>query len=729
MGGTVSIRKTIAVVLCLLFMGTSIMSSSAVEIVSLSPPSSRANWLYVGVTGPNNYRSIQTAINNASNYYTIFVYNGTYYEHVVVNKTVTIKGQDRNTTIIDGNGTGDVVLLAAYKAAISGFTVRNSGDSTQSGNPDAGIYVNAHYTTITGNDITSNRYGIFVYYSRTNGLIADNRIVTNRGDGILLFASSGRMTIVNNTIEDNNQAGKAARGGIWIEQSNNNIISGNFISNNSGWGNILMTGPACYNNIIKGNIITKHAKAFYIYSYCQNNHIHNNSIINSYIGLYIKNGNNYNTIHGNMITQNQYGIWFDVYSSVNNSIFHNNFKHNYVHAIDPYINIWDNGYPSGGNYWDDYTGVDNDGDHIGDTPYNIPGGNNKDYYPLMGTYGPPNAVFTSTIHWKNVTFNASGSYDYDGSIVSYSWDFDDTTNGTGMTINHSYLDYGTYHVVLTVTDDEGRSGTCTKAILINAPPVFGAPAPANGSANQPLNFTWSIPITDPNGDRFAYTIQSSNGQTTSGAGQTNGTKSLLLPGLALFTTYTVWVNATDPRGSALFTRAWYSFTTRSNTPPDTPYTPTGAPSGKTQSIYTYQTSTIDPDADTLYYQWDWGDGTQSDWLGPFASGANASADKSWSQKGDYTITVKAKDQFDAESDWSEALTVYIVEPRAALLIGLKKNTQDYDDEYLMFSPGLLIVFPSKTIVCTSGTVLLQKDFKGHLGRFFVIAFGTAALLP
>ena len=76
--------------------------------------------------------------------------------------------------------------------------------------------------------------------------------------------------------------------------------------------------------------------------------------------------------------------------SSNNEIYHNNFyTSGEDNAYDDFSNIWDDSYPSGGNFWDDYTGEDNDGDGIGDTPYDIPGeGNNKDNYPLMNPYVP-----------------------------------------------------------------------------------------------------------------------------------------------------------------------------------------------------------------------------------------------------------------------------------------------------------------------------------------------------
>jgi hypothetical protein len=96
----------------------------------------------------------------------------------------------------------------------------------------------------------------------------------------------------------------------------------------------------------------------------------------------------------------------------------------------------------------------------------------------------------------------------------------------------------------------------------NQPPVFGTPTPSDGSTNNPLSFTWSIPISDPEGNIFSWTIQCSNGQTNSESDAVNWTKTLTLSGLASSMTYTVWVNATDPAGSGLYTSKLYTFTTK-----------------------------------------------------------------------------------------------------------------------------------------------------------------------
>jgi parallel beta-helix repeat protein len=97
-------------------------------------------------------------------------------------------------------------------------------------------------------------------------------------------------------------------------------------------------------------------------------------------GIYLHDSYN-NSISGNKVTDNVWGIGLG--NSFNNTIYHNNFVDNTAQTLSiNSINIWDNGYPSGGNYWSNYTGVDANGDSIGDTPYVIDA-NNTDNYPLM----------------------------------------------------------------------------------------------------------------------------------------------------------------------------------------------------------------------------------------------------------------------------------------------------------------------------------------------------------
>lgn len=231
------------------------------------------------------------------------------------------------------------------------------------------------------------------------------------------------------------------------------------------------------------------------------------------------------------------------------------------------------------------------------------------------------------------------------------------------TLALSDLSYLTKYTVWVNATDLGGSGLFVQAWFTfmtkapSTPPVFGTPSPANNSVNNHLSFTWSIPINDLEGDLFSWSIHCSNGQISSGTGASNGTKSLVLTGLLSLTTYKVWVNATDPDGSSLYTRAWYTFTTEPNIPPNKPSKPSGTASGKIKTLYTYTTGLLDPNGDKVYYNWSWGDGNYSGWFGPFASGATASANHTWTVKGSYEVKVKAKDPSGNESAWSEPLTV------------------------------------------------------------------------
>jgi len=92
---------------------------------------------------------------------------------------------------------------------------------------------------------------------------------------------------------------------------------------------------------------------------------------------------------------------------------------------------------------------------------------------------------------------------------------------------------------------------------------------------------------------------------------------------------------------------------RINNAPDKPAAPSGPSSGKAGDECSYTAVTTDIEGDEIYYMFDWGDGSTSEWLGPYDSGQAVSASHSWENRGTYDVRVKAKDANGAESDWSD----------------------------------------------------------------------------
>jgi len=218
------------------------------------------------------------------------------------------------------------------------------------------------------------------------------------------------------------------------------------------------------------------------------------------IGFTIKNGikgimfenSSENIIKNNTITDNNYGIYIDNVS-VNNTIYQNNFLNNINNVYDLSTNFWD--LPSGGNYWDDYIGMDSDDNGIGDTPYNISGGNNKDLHPLMEPITEkPEADFiylpTNPTTQDVINFNDT-STDMDGYIVSWSWDFGDGNSSTKQNATHKYVNNGYYNITLKINDNYGATGKISRKLnVLNVGPTADFDySPSNPTDLQSVIFT------------------------------------------------------------------------------------------------------------------------------------------------------------------------------------------------------------------------------------------------
>ena len=414
---SVLFKRTLVIGIIIIFIGMNVNPSTGIIVEKTT----------ISTIGSRGY--IQDLIDNASDGDTIYIPSGIYYESIVIDKSISLIGEDKDTTIIDVGGLGFVcaVYIIADNVSVSGFTITNN-----SGFWSKGIMIHESDNIVISGNIIQHTGGCGVGIGRfsDSAIIIDN-IIMNQLNGICIDADIN--TIIGNTILDNSW-------GIQLHEVNGNTITGNIISKNSQGMNLYDS----INNTITGNTISNN-------------------------GIRLINSSN-NTIIGNNISNTRYGIRLQD-SSNNNDIYHNNFIENTQNAYDYCDNIWDNGYPSGGNYWDDYNGTDSDEDGIGDTPYSIPRGDNEDRYPLMypTCNVPPNKpIIDGTITGKpgieyEYTFNAT---DLNDDAVMYIVDWGDDNNewteygdpGVEIILNHTWDAYGKYKIKAKAIDIHGNEG-------------------------------------------------------------------------------------------------------------------------------------------------------------------------------------------------------------------------------------------------------------------------------
>jgi len=303
----------------------------------------------------------------------------------------------RNNIIIDGagftlQGTGALNSTGIYLSGMSGVLIKRINIVGFYSGIKLAWSVN---NDVTGNNMTSNDFGIWLHESTSN-VISGNNI--NGGWSGVSLAWSAENSIFENNVTNNEH-------GVLLHWSANNAITENNMINN-GLGVSLAWSA---NNDLTGNSILNNVKSGWygirLHSSAQNT-ITRNNVANNFYGIKLLYESKKNTITENNVTNNSYGIILS-YAS-NNMIHHNNFVSN-TNQVKNYasINTWDDGYPSGGNYWSDYTGVDEKSgpgqdqlrsDGIGDISYVIDA-DNRDRYPIIREIPQPQLPVSPTIFY------------------------------------------------------------------------------------------------------------------------------------------------------------------------------------------------------------------------------------------------------------------------------------------------------------------------------------------
>jgi uncharacterized repeat protein (TIGR01451 family)/fimbrial isopeptide formation D2 family protein len=190
----------------------------------------------------------------------------------------------------------------------------------------------------------------------------------------------------------------------------------------------------------------------------------------------------------------------------------------------------------------------------------------------------------------------------------------------------------------------------TATVIVMEPLIAEAGGPYTGYVGDPIQITGSATGGIPD---YVYkwdlnndgVYDDANGKTISHSWTTQGTKTIYLK-----VTDSMDKNDTDPATVTVNIR---------NQPPNTPSTPEGKATIKINKENAYTTLTTDPNGDQIWYWIDWGDETNSGWVGPFASGATATASHIWTKRGTYQIKVKAKDSYNVESAYSGSFEVKV----------------------------------------------------------------------
>ncbi len=433
----------------------------------------------------DHFDTINEAINASSAGDRIIVYKGTYNERLVIDHKLNLFGEDRDTTIIDGSGTHDVIIINAQYVNVSHFTIRDSGSSSN----NSCIAINQGNAIITDNKITSGNIGITINNADSN-IIYDNIIYSNSGNGIYLNHSDSN-SITYNSITNNYN-------GIFIYNSSSNSIENNSAIKSNSQNGIFLNETSNLNTIANNNISSNTKNGIFLNDHCNNNTMTSNDMYsNNNSGVRMENSS-YNTIQSSRIKKNtNYGIMVaGSRNTIQSSHIVNNSEHGIFLFADDYNTIYNN----------IIRGNAKDGIHLynstNDTVYNNEIDSNSQYGAYLDYFTFNNLIYNNYFH-----DNTNNSIDKSNNRSR--WNIQ-KTSGTNK-VGGSYL-CGNYwddfdEASESATDSEG-DGIADKKyhiygpnydygpILDVTPPTVGTPS-ASPSTQTVGSYTYvSVTVTD-----------------------------------------------------------------------------------------------------------------------------------------------------------------------------------------------------------------------------------------